>query len=265
MLWIVLLKRKRSKMSLSVKYKAKLLINKGVALYIGSSSQTVFHKHYVLQLAILVRGDYQVYIGDNIHINRSIYINSEVRHKHSCENGIHFSLFIEPMSNLGKCLREKYPSNYVLLDVDLNSVKGFYQQICNNEVGIKEMEEWIVKVFALKPNAKKTDPRITKLIEQIEDFEHENKNVSDLLSNIHLSESRIRHLFKEHTGISIKRYCLWAKVRKALYYITQGENLSQAAYHAEFSDYPHLSRTIKKMFGLNLKTLLQDSHSVQEI
>lgn len=247
------------------KYKAKLLIGKGIALYVGSSPQTVFHKHYVLQIAIPVKGNYQVYIDDNIHINRSIYINSEVKHRHFCENGVQFSLLIEPMSNLGKCLREKYPSNYVLFDIDSNAAKDFYQKMSNDEFNVNELEKWIVNVFDLKLNTKKTDSRIAKLIKRIENFEYENKKISDLLSDIYLSESRIRHLFKEHTGISIKRYCLWWKIRRALYYITQGESLSQAAYHAEFSDYPHLSRTVKKMFGLNLKSLLQDSHSVQEI
>jgi AraC-like DNA-binding protein len=167
------------------------------------------------------------------------------------------------MSTLGRCLSANYPSDFLLFDAKPEFVNGMLQAFFRSRSDVQEIENLIIKEFNLQPQIMKVDSRISQLLEQIEASNFEGEKINTLCAGIYLSESRIRHLFKEQTGISIKRYCLWGKMRKALYYISQGESLIQAAYHANFSDYAHLSRTVKGMFGLNLKTLLKDSHSVQ--
>jgi len=247
-----------------MKYESRLLVDKGIALYMGKSLQTNFHSHHVLQIAIIIKGTYAIYIGEHIYRNQSVLIQSNVKHKHSTGNGVQLSLFIDPMSNLGRCLRANYPSDFLLFDAKPQLVNGLLQAFSRSCPDTQEIKNLIIKAFNLQPKTTKIDSRISQLLEQIEASNFEGEKIGALCAGIYLSESRIRHLFKQQTGISIKRYCLWGKIRKALYYISQGESLIQAAYHANFSDYAHLSRTVKEMFGLNLKNLLKDSHSVQE-
>jgi len=75
-------------------------------------------------------------------------------------------------------------------------------------------------------------------------------SVAELGAEIGLSADRLTHLFSDKLGIPIKSYILWAKMRRAIELIAQGETLSAVAYDVGFSDSAHLTRTIKYFFGL---------------
>jgi AraC family transcriptional regulator len=72
---------------------------------------------------------------------------------------------------------------------------------------------------------------------------------------IYLSESRLRHLFVEQTGIPFKTYLLWLRLISALDHYARGNSLTQAAHAAGFSDSAHFSRTFRRTFGLPATTL----------
>lgn len=65
-----------------------------------------------------------------------------------------------------------------------------------------------------------------------------------------LSPDRLTHLFREQTGLSIKRYLLWAKVRRAIQLLAVGQPLTEAALSGGFTDAAHMSRTFQRYFGL---------------
>ena len=69
-------------------------------------------------------------------------------------------------------------------------------------------------------------------------------------AEVGLSAHRLRHLFSDKLGISIKSYTLWARMRRAVELIAKGETLSVVAHDVGFSDAAHLSRTLKQFFGL---------------
>lgn len=74
--------------------------------------------------------------------------------------------------------------------------------------------------------------------------------VAELAAEVGLSADRLSHLFSDKLGIPIKSYILWAKMRRAVELIAQGETLSAVAYDVGFSDSAHLTRTIRHFFGL---------------
>ena len=74
--------------------------------------------------------------------------------------------------------------------------------------------------------------------------------VAELADEVGLSADRLSHLFSEKLGLSIKSYILWARMRRAVELIAQGESLSAVAYDVGFADSAHLTRTIKQFFGL---------------
>ena len=63
-----------------------------------------------------------------------------------------------------------------------------------------------------------------------------------------LSESRFRHLFREQTGVTFKRYLLHLKCQRALSLWHSGMNFTELAVLAGFYDQPHLNRTLRAMF-----------------
>lgn len=69
---------------------------------------------------------------------------------------------------------------------------------------------------------------------------------------VHLSESRISHLFKEHVGISMKKYLLWNRLKWTIDTVLKdGENLFSSGLYHGFFDQPHLSRAFKEMMGIS--------------
>lgn len=66
-----------------------------------------------------------------------------------------------------------------------------------------------------------------------------------------LSESRLSHLFREQTGISIRQYILWKKVCLAVSRVVIGQSLTDGAHYAGFSDSAHFHKAFSNMFGVN--------------
>lgn len=76
-----------------------------------------------------------------------------------------------------------------------------------------------------------------------------------------LSPGRMTHLFREQTGLSIRRYLVWAKIRRSFYQISLGEKLTDIAYTAGFADSAHMCRAFQSGFGLK-PSFLADRDSV---
>ena len=66
-----------------------------------------------------------------------------------------------------------------------------------------------------------------------------------------LSPDRMTHLFREQTGMSIKRYLLWAQIRRTVQLMATGGSLTQIALSGGFTDASHMSRTFQRYFGLS--------------
>jgi AraC family transcriptional regulator of arabinose operon len=71
-----------------------------------------------------------------------------------------------------------------------------------------------------------------------------------LASHSCLSPDRVTHLFREQTGLSIRRYQQWLKARRALPHIHAGRPLLECALLSGFTDAAHMSRTYRQLFDV---------------
>lgn len=74
--------------------------------------------------------------------------------------------------------------------------------------------------------------------------------LATLAKAVHRSPSRLAHRFRKATGVSMRRYVLWCRLRAALDAALRGSSLTEAAHLAGFADSAHLSRTFRAMFGV---------------
>ncbi|GMN08561.1 AraC family transcriptional regulator [Croceitalea sp. MTPC5] len=97
------------------------------------------------------------------------------------------------------------------------------------------------------------DKRINTSIKFIEENELEYKDLlSKLTSQALLSDSRLSHLFKEHIGISIKKYLVWNKLRQAIHlYLNKGTSLTDVSLQSGFFDQAHFSNSFKNILGIS--------------
>jgi AraC-like DNA-binding protein len=93
------------------------------------------------------------------------------------------------------------------------------------------------------------DARITSAIHSIRQNIHGNLSAAALAAEVHLSEHRFLHLFKEQIGAPLRQYILWQRIAVATEAFINGLSAKEAAYEAGFSDPAHFSRTFSQMFG----------------
>jgi AraC family transcriptional regulator len=74
---------------------------------------------------------------------------------------------------------------------------------------------------------------------------------------MHRSPSRLAHRFSAATGLPLRRYVLWCRLRAATAAAMRGASLTEAAHIAGFADSAHLSRTFRATFGVRPSLLFK--------
>ncbi|MEV4475231.1 AraC family transcriptional regulator [Nonomuraea sp. NPDC049504] len=97
--------------------------------------------------------------------------------------------------------------------------------------------------------ARHRHPALAQAMRLVEEYLPGQVRLAVLADAVHLSESRLAHLFRQEAGLPFRPYVLWMRLRLALYALADGATLTDAAHAAGFSDAPHLSRTIRRMMG----------------
>ena len=99
--------------------------------------------------------------------------------------------------------------------------------------------------------------RIARLIHALE-AEGADEGHAALAASAGLSAGRLTHLFREQTGVALRRYLLWLRGRAAVRRIASGESLTTIAHEAGFADAAHFSRTSRRLLGMPLSRLRRE-------
>lgn len=83
--------------------------------------------------------------------------------------------------------------------------------------------------------------------------ENNDLNLDELASSMHLSTSRVQHLFLSELGVSYKRLQHWVRFRGAMRQFEKLNSLTDAALECGFSDSSHFSNAFKSMFGVSAR------------
>ena len=110
---------------------------------------------------------------------------------------------------------------------------------------------------------KPIDKRIRKAMEIMREDPAQSHSLESLAERVFLSPTRFTHLFKDETGVPIRRYRQWLRFRQAIQQITNGETMTAAAVQAGFTDSAHFSRAFRSMFGLKPSMVFRKSNPVR--
>jgi len=94
------------------------------------------------------------------------------------------------------------------------------------------------------------DARVRRAVNMMRAAPGKRAGLVELSTAISVSPTRLAHIFREQTGLPIRRYSLWLRLGDAVERIAHGASLSEAAHSAGFSDPAHLTRTLRRMFGI---------------
>ena len=107
------------------------------------------------------------------------------------------------------------------------------------------------------------DERMRKIVECIRQDPTENVSNDELGEMVGLSSDRLQRLFKDATGVPIRRYRLWHRLFVISTMMGMGSSLTDSALAAGFSDSSHLTRVFRSMLGMSPSSVLRRSRQVR--
>ena len=109
----------------------------------------------------------------------------------------------------------------------------------------------------------RVDPRIVTVVSELKSRVHENLSIEDLADVANVSVSRLVQLFKQQTGIPVRRYRCWHRLFVASVMMAKTGNLTHAAVIAGFNDASHFTKTFHSMAGMCPSMLLNPPGGVR--
>lgn len=224
------------------------------------------HKHLAAHIIISLGGNMEWNVDRQEVVCRGICIDYEAFHvgKKSKKGSLVFLL--TKTNGYGQCLKNKFLNDkkYFILDnktVDEVCRKYFEIENSRNKVigdsniTDEQLFEILMNICGLNKNDEHVfDKRIKEILSYIESKKTIDSSIIDeLSSHIYLSKSRMSHIFKDETGMTLHSYLALVKLRKTTEYIEQGMNITEASIYAGFDTPSHCAATCKRMFGISLR------------
>lgn len=234
-----------------------LYVWNGISLFWGTSFHTDPHLHNTLQLVFGIDKQFKLKDAQSEWRAFSAAIIRD-RHLHQLDScgSIQLFIYLDKDTDYVKKLTEKYLNNQDIASLDQSEIRnlstGFFKKLLVQS-DCKVLMRGCQTIFEHLIGTTGTsvvDERIKKAVLFISQRHDRQFKVADVAEYVCLSESRLRHLFKQQVGQPIQNFIMWMKVVDSLNMILQGRQLSQSAIDAGFWDSSHMNRSYKELIGL---------------
>lgn len=230
-------------------------------IYIASLSdnfEAIPHRHPIMEIYVALDGNGCVSVGSELLKGKVVVIVPGTIHAITDigESGI--VIFIDPLStDIGFSLRNnllKDKTFTVINDVEITDIISVLKDD-ETEQTVHLASETIIQRLNKNIVARSFSGAVMEAISIISK-EKESFNMEILANRIHLSKSRLAHLFSEETGITLKSYLQFKRIERAFRQMFAGETITEAAYDTGFSSSSHIAASSRKLTGMQLKSLL---------
>lgn len=212
------------------------------------------HKHLAYHLIISLGKEMEWKIEDQHVKCRGICIASNVKHAAIAETGTIVFLFTE-LSRCAAGIKKKYlkGKNYeVLSDSLIDRMLEEYEKHGQDKQFLDSIMLQCCGIFSKEDGG--YEERVKKILQYISELNTiEHSIVEELSQYVCLSKSRLSHLFKEQTGMTLHSYLAFEKLKKTYKYFCQGSSITDACILAGFDSSSHCAATCKRMFGISLR------------
>jgi len=232
----------------------------GASLWIGrSDGRTQWHDHHAHQLSLALDGQMRLRTQEAGPWRdfRAAFVRSHAKHQFEVDGARVAQLFVEPESRAGRALVARHggPGAVELPDAIAAPVRAALRDALDRDADTPAMIAAGAGALALLCGAStevadELDPRLARALAHVQERIRHPVTLADAAAVAHLSGSRFRHLFVAETGCSFRAWLLWLRINVAIESACAGASWTEAAHEAGFADSAHLSRTHKRMFGI---------------
>lgn len=248
-----------------------ILLARGArSLYIGQAFGLTAHTNAVSVLACGLDGTFRAAAGDQIGRKtgrecRSAFIPARTLHELQCAQTTMAFFYVDALGLDDERLRALSGIGTQANAIDLPGEQALIALLkrlasadggADEGAGAERAPLWSELLARLQiDHAKRADERIARSVARLAREPAAAHSLAELSAEVHLSASRYLHLFKQTTGVPLRRYRLWIRIGAAVRAIARGSNLTAAALDAGFSSSAHFSFVFREMFGMAPSTL----------
>lgn len=213
------------------------------------------HKHLASHIIISLGGEMEWRIENKNIQCRGICIDSNVVHTGTITKEGSIVFLFTKISRYTPSINKKYlnenPYEVLSGDVVDRMIKEYVNHCNDKEI----LDAILLQQCGIDDSDNhRYEERVEKILSYISGLETIERSIVDDLSNhIYLSKSRLSHLFREQTGMTLHSYLAFEKLRKTYKYFCEGRNITEACMLAGFNSSSHCASACKRMFGISLR------------
>ncbi|QYM78362.1 AraC family transcriptional regulator [Horticoccus luteus] len=221
------------------------------------------HAHHAIQIVVALEGEIAVQDEDEVWRSaRGIVVGPDREHCFDGKGALAAMFLIDPESTEGVWLRASLQRDVTIMPEGrvaacVAELARFRDHPLESlEIGAL-IRHCVQALSAGALPARRLDPRVTKVLQQIQRSDDLRLSLAAAAKSAFLSPSRFQHLFKQQMGLPFRRYVLWRKLARAMVAMGREGTATAAAHAADFADAAHLTRTFIEMFGIPPTVMLR--------
>jgi len=232
------------------------------SLWLGSGrGRTGWHAHHAHQITLRLAGGFRFRSersGPWLPFEGAL-VASHCPHEFELDPATVAHLFVEPESAAGRALSQRYAARAIsaLPAAPVQACVAVLRDMAGTRVEAPAAQAvgraLITRLAGLDtptPPTQALDARVARALDFVRARIRAPVSLAQAADAAALSASRFRHLFVQETGTSFRAYLLWLRLNVAIEAAMAGASWTEAAHEAGFADSSHLSRTHKRMFGI---------------
>ncbi|WP_144391762.1 helix-turn-helix domain-containing protein [Pleionea sediminis] len=236
-------------------------------LFIGTLENSIELSQGAASFIVSLAGNIQITHSQE-KVSRSItstLIPPDTKVQIDTQKQVFACLYLDPLlvdwNRLKETMSEEFGN--ILLNSKLElDFKRYLQQIVQKQLNYFQAYELLEKLLDTISGRSTShvhpDHRVVKVIDMIKKSISDNLAVEQLAKAVNLSVPRLTQLFKENTGISIRKYRRWHRLFVSANQLSSGKSLTETAQDTGFSDSAHFSNTFRSIMGLKPSEMLSN-------
>jgi AraC family transcriptional regulator len=233
---------------------ASLFLWHGRALVVGPGIDSTPHAHYAAQITLGLDRPFRVRLDGEapwLETHAAIFAPNQ-RHQLDCGGSMLAHLFVELPQRQHSVATDVRAQFHAMSDFSpvRAAIDAARRGALDLETAEHAAQQWLCCALPAALSPYGYDPRISRALEWIAANPDTPPTGALLAAEVHLSESRFTHLFRQQTGLSLSRYLLWLRLFEGVAAVARGDNMTSAAHRAGFADLAHMSRTFRSTFGV---------------
>lgn len=225
-----------------------LFVWSGYLLLYGAAMSNRPHRHVSASILVALDAPLRVQVGEQWHSTDAMVVAPDVEQALDSEGAPALIIHIDPDQPLWRHFHSLLKGDgFAGLPRDQLQLEQLQAAVAAEDIAA--VHQWLEAVAnTLCPAPKPLDARVSDVAKTLRETLPERLVLSDLSQAVGLSDSRLTHLFRQQTGVTLRRFLAHLKILQAVFSWRPGVSVTELAAQAGFYDQPHLVRTAREMY-----------------